>query len=258
LSASFPYGERFFMDSVRRYRDCTTGALKDQIGAFLSQEATHAREHLFFNSQVAEHNLGLAAMEARSEARLAFARTRGPLVQLGQTIALEHFTAILAHALLSDPRHLAGASDRIQAMWRWHAIEEIEHKAVAYDTFLVATCLHSGARRWALRVSTMVVATWLLFVTVGCNIADSFTADGINQPVTWARLFGHLLVQPGILRQVLTGYLAYFLPGFHPWQHDNRALLAKAEQSLARDYPGGAAGPPYVMKEAEIRVFRAR
>ena len=44
LSASFPYGERFFMDSVRRYRDCTTGALKDQIGAFLSQEATHARE----------------------------------------------------------------------------------------------------------------------------------------------------------------------------------------------------------------------
>jgi len=242
LSASFPYGERFFMDSVRRYRDCATGALKDQIVAFLSQEATHTREHVIFNSQVSEHNLSLAAMEARSEARLVLARTRGPLVQLGQTVALEHFTAILAHALLSDPRHLAGASDSTQAMWRWHAIEEIEHKAVAFDTFFAATCLHSGARRWALRVSTMVVATWLLFATVGCNIADSFTADGINRPLTWARLFGYLLVKPGILRQVLTGYLAYFLPGFHPWQHDNRALLAQAEQSLAHDYTDVAEG----------------
>ena len=241
LSASFPSGERFFMDSVRHFRGCASGGLREQIAAFLSQEAQHTREHIAFNSQIAQHNLGVAAMQARAEARLAIARTHVPLVQLGETIALEHITAILANALLSDPRHLAGASNRTQAMWRWHAIEEIEHKSVAYDTFFAATNLHSGARRWALRVSTMAAATWLLFATMGRNIADGFTADGINRPATWARLFGYLLVKPGILRQALPGYLSYFLPGFHPWQYDNRALITRAEQSLERDYANGAA-----------------
>ena len=54
-------------------------------------------------------------------------------------MALEHFTAILAHELLADPRHLAGADRETADLWRWHACEEIEHKGVAYDTWLNAT-----------------------------------------------------------------------------------------------------------------------
>src|SRR3546814_4024214 len=60
-------------------------------------------------------------------------------MQLAATCALEHFTAILANAVLSDPAHLVGADTEAQRMWRWHAVEEIEHKAVAYDTWLYAT-----------------------------------------------------------------------------------------------------------------------
>ena len=241
LSAAFPSGERLFMDSVQHFRDCTSGPLRDQITAFLVQEATHTREHLIFNSQIARNNPCMAAMLGRAEARLAISRTHPPLQQLGETIALEHFTAILANALLSDSRHLAGAPANVQAMWRWHAIEEIEHKAVAYDTFIAATNSFSSMRRWALRVSTMAVSTWLLIFTMGCNISDSFTANGINRPTTWARLFGYLLARPGILRQAFPGYCAYYLPGFHPWQHDNRTLVISTEQYLANDYPKGAA-----------------
>jgi uncharacterized protein len=240
LSATFPSGERLFMESVRNFRGCTSGPLRDQITAFLSQEATHAREHLIFNSQIAKNNPSIATMQGRAEARLAISRTRPPLLQLAETIALEHLTAILADALLSDSRHLAGAPENVQAMWRWHAIEEIEHKAVAYDTFVAATSSLFGARRWALRVSTMVASTWHLIVTIGRNISDSFTADGINRPTTWARLFWYLLARPGILRQALPGYFAYFLPGFHPWRHDNRALMISAELCLATGHPKGA------------------
>jgi uncharacterized protein len=241
LSAAFPSGERLFMDSVRYFRDCTSGPLRDQITAFLAQEANHTRAHLIFNSQIAKNNLSIAAMLGRAEARLAISRTRPPLQQLAETIALEHLTAILADALLSDSRHLAGAPENVQAMWRWHAVEEIEHKAVAYDTFVAATSSLSGARRWALRVSTMVASTWHLIITIGCNISDSFTADGINRSTTWARLFGYLLARPGILRQALPGYFTYFLPGFHPWRHDNRPLMISAEQHLANEHPKGAA-----------------
>uniref|UniRef100_B0SXL5 FF domain protein n=1 Tax=Caulobacter sp. (strain K31) TaxID=366602 RepID=B0SXL5_CAUSK len=237
LSVTFPLGERFFMDSVRHYRNLAPPALKSQIAAFLTQEAMHTREHIFFNKQVAEHGFDVAAMEQRTRRRLEFARSRPPLQQLGATVALEHFTAILAHALLADPRHLEGASEEAKAMWRWHAIEEIEHKAVAYDTYMLAAAGLPAWRRWLLRGTTMLAATQLLFATVGSNIADIFTADGINHGKSWRALFSFLLVRPGMLRQVLGAYFSYFLPGFHPWRHDNRGLMRDAERGLAQLYP---------------------
>lgn len=237
LSVTFPLGERFFMDSVRHYRGVAPPALKSQIAAFLAQEAMHTREHIFFNKQVAAHGFDVAAMEQRTRRRLDFARTRPPLQQLGATVALEHFTAILAHALLADPRHLEGASAEAKAMWRWHAIEEVEHKAVAYDTYILAAAGLPAWRRWTLRSMTMLAATQLLFATVGSNISDIFTSDGINTGKSWRKLFSFMLVRPGMLRQVLGSYFSYFLPGFHPWQHDNRILMQDAERSLAQLYP---------------------
>ncbi|MDR3507309.1 MAG: metal-dependent hydrolase [Caulobacteraceae bacterium] len=239
LSATFPHGERFFMDSVKRYRDIGSPTLQAQITAFVTQEAMHTREHLFFNKQAADHGYDMAAMEARTKTRLDYARTRRGIDQLGATVALEHFTAILAHALLADPRHMEGAPAEAKAMWRWHAIEEIEHKAVAYDTFITATRSMSGLRRWLLRSSVMVLATGLLMSTVGSNIADSFKTDGINRPASWLRLMKFMLVRPGMLRQVFGSYLAYFRPGFHPWSHDDRGLVTKAEQELSRHYEVG-------------------
>src|SRR3546814_16506286 len=61
-------------------------------------------------------------------------------------------------AIWPDPAHLAGADTEAQRMWRWHAIEEIEHKAVAFDTLLVAMRSRSGFRRWTLRSFTMLAA----------------------------------------------------------------------------------------------------
>jgi predicted metal-dependent hydrolase len=241
LSATFPLGERFFMESVRHFQSAAPAVLEAQIAAFSTQEATHAREHVFFNAQVAAHGYDLAAMEARTQVRIDFARRFPPLAQLGATVALEHFTAVLAHCLLADRRHLRGASDETAAMWRWHAIEEIEHKAVAFDTFMAASLELPSWRRWAVRVATMAIATWLLFSGVVGNMADMFTIDKINRSATWKRLLGFLAVRPGILRQALPGYLSYFLPGFHPWACDDRGMVAEAEQSLSAAYGVGAA-----------------
>jgi len=232
LSATFPLGERFFMDAVRRYRAEAPPALQAQIGAFISQEAMHTREHIFFNKQITGHGYDVGAMEARTKAMIDFARAQEPLAQLGATIALEHFTAILAHAVLADPRHLEKASDEARAMWRWHAIEEVEHKAVAFDTFMVAARDLRPARRWFMRCMTMMISTGRLVSTITLNMAEIFTADGINRPRTWARTIGFLFGRPGILRQILGDYLTYFLPRFHPWRRDDRALAAGAARDL--------------------------
>ncbi|HXU98916.1 MAG TPA: metal-dependent hydrolase [Caulobacteraceae bacterium] len=241
LSATFPQGERFFMDAVRRYRQRAAPELAGQIAAFLSQEAMHTREHIFFNRQIAANGFDVAAMEARTKAILDFARTQEPLKQLAATAALEHFTAILAHAVLTDPRHLAGAPDEARDMWRWHAVEEIEHKAVAFDTFAAASGGLRAPRRWLLRAASMIVATRLLFTTVGANMGEIFAAGGLDRRRAWRRAAGFLLARPGILRQVAGAYLAYFLPGFHPWKRDDRALAARAAATLGRHAAQAAA-----------------
>lgn len=241
LSVTFPQGERFFMDSVRRYRSQLEGPLADQVTAFITQEAMHTREHIAFNRQVAGQGYDLAALEARTRQRLDFARSRHPRLQLGATIALEHFTAVLAHALLSDPRHLEGAEPEARNLWRWHAIEEIEHKSVAYDVFMAVTKDISAFRRWHIRLWTMIMATLILHAVVGRNMRDLLAHDGVRGWKAWAGTMKLLWLRPGMLRQAFRPYLAYFAPGFHPWQEDDRGLIRAAERELADLYPAAAA-----------------
>ena len=233
LSATFPLGERFFMDAVRNFAHLGAPKLKAEIAAFTTQEAVHSREHVFFNNQVAAHGYDMAEMQARTRARVDFAHSRPPLAQLAATVALEHFTAILAHAALSDPRHFADAGDEARAMWTWHAIEEVEHKAVAFDTFMLAAAGLSASRRWLLRASAMVFATTTLLSTVMANMTTMFRADGIDNASTWLRVAGFLFGRPGIFRQVFIAYLSFYRPGFHPWEVDDRSLINLPEAALA-------------------------
>ena len=241
LSATFPQGERFFMDAVRRYRAEAPPPLSGQIAAFLSQEALHTREHLVFNHQIADNGFDVTAMEARTKATLDLAREQDPLFQLAATVALEHFTAILARAILSDERHLSAASPEARALWRWHAIEEIEHKAVAFDTFMIAARPLTAFRRWRLRVGSMIMATSLLISTVGRNMAGMFATAELSGAGTWTKVVRFLWAKPGILRQLLGEYLAYFAPGFHPWRQDDRALAEQAAGGLLGYSPDSAA-----------------
>jgi len=117
LSASFPQGERFFMDAVRRYRNADDPRLREQIAAFLAQEALHSREHLVFNNDIARQGYDFAAIDAYLRSRFDFGRKLPPRNQLCATIALEHFTAILAHALLGKGDDLAAAPPELRRMW---------------------------------------------------------------------------------------------------------------------------------------------
>lgn len=239
LSATFPQGERFFMEAVKAHRDMAAGPLREQISAFLFQESMHSREHVVFNEIAARAGYDMKPLEARTGRRLAWGRKRLPVEQLAATCALEHFTAILANALLADPAHLEGASDDARALWRWHAMEEIEHKAVAYDTFLAVTKDWHPLRRWRMRVRAMIYATVLFYISIGANLRDLFRQDGIDNPATWLRTVGYLWFKPGIARQVMSVYFSYYRPGFHPWEHDDRDLLASTEREFA-DQPVGA------------------
>ena len=232
LSAAFPQGETFFIEAVRRFRDRTDGKLQEQIAAFVQQEAAHTREHVVFNRLIKGAGYETSTMDAQTRRRLDVARSRHPVVQLAITVALEHFTAIMAHALLTDRNPLPGAPPEVLRLWQWHAIEEVEHKAVAYDTFLAVTCDLSPARRWALRCHVMLLLSLQFWYSNFQRMADFFRQDGMNTPRTWWRVMKYLWFTPGMMRKIFLPYLSFYRPGFHPWDHDDRPLIAEFERRL--------------------------
>jgi predicted metal-dependent hydrolase len=233
LSVTFPKGEAFFVESVRAFREGTPPKLAAEIKAFTTQEVMHSREHVQFNKRAVDAGYDIAELEERVEWRLSLTRDRPPIVNLAATMCLEHFTAILANQLLRNPRHLGRADPENAALWRWHSIEEIEHKGVAYDTWLFATRSLPRFKRWKIKAKVMLFVTRNFVVDRSVGTLNLLRQDGITGARAWARMLWFTWVRPGMLRKILGAWLAFFLPGFHPWNHDDRALIATAERGLA-------------------------
>lgn len=225
LSTTFPAGESFFVESVRAFRADTPPKLAEQIKAFTTQEAIHSREHDAFNARASNAGYDLERLEAQVAKRLAITRGKPPILSLAATMALEHFTAILAHQLLSNPAHLEGAEKDAADLWRWHALEEIEHKGVAYDTWLHATRDWPRMKRWKLKARVMLYVTRNFLVDRTSGALDLMRQDGITGARAWRMLLNYLWVRPGMFRKIAGAWFRFFLPGFHPWNEDDSHLL---------------------------------
>ena len=222
LSVFFPAGERFFIASVNAHRaHVRDPRLAADVRGFAGQEGCHGREHERYNELLRSQGYPVRAMEERVVRLLARVRALTPRRwQLAATCALEHFTALMAHLLLSDERMLAGADPTMAALWRWHAAEENEHKAVAFEVFRAA----GGS--YAERVGLMAVATVIFWAKVLEHQLRMMSVDGtLLSPREWLALARFLFVRPGGMLSLVRPYLAYYRPGFHPWDLDNRALL---------------------------------
>jgi predicted metal-dependent hydrolase len=210
LSATFPEGEAFFVESVHRYRDGAPPRLAKEIQAFTTQEAIHSREHAVFNKAATEAGYDLTRLEQRVHWRLGLVRERPPIAALAATMA------------------------ESAALWKWHAAEEIEHKGVAYDTWLFATRDWPVSKRWKVKAKVMLLVTRNFIVDRTLGSLELLRQDGITGPRAWAGLLWYMWVRPGMMRKIFSAWAKYFLPGFHPWNEDDRHLIAGFD--LAGDY----------------------
>lgn len=232
LSATFPRGETMFIEAVKAFRDDAPPKLEAEIRAFVKQEINHTREHIAFNKAAVDAGYDLSKIDARLDEVFALIRSRPQIVNLAATIALEHYTAIMANEFLANPRHFKNAEPETAAMWRWHAMEEIEHKGVAFDTYIHATRGWSRWRRWKLKSLMMMLITYNFIKNRWNDTLDLLAQDGLTGWKVKARLAWYLVGTPGVLRKIAPHWFAYFLPGFHPWNHDDRALIGKAESAF--------------------------
>jgi predicted metal-dependent hydrolase len=230
LSLFFPPGERFFVAAVKRHAHLVDDErLRAEVQAFCEQEGFHSREHVRYNRMLEAQGLPATALETRVERILrVVTRVLRPRARLAATCALEHFTATLGQYVLADPRLMAGANPTMKALWEWHAAEEIEHKAVAWDVY-VKSGQHLAERRIIMALATVIF--WSLVLEQQVRF---MYRDGILFSLReWRSLFRFLFVEPGSFRKMWSRYLDYYRPGFHPWQHDNRALVEEWKRGYA-------------------------
>ena len=222
LSATFPEGERFFVDSVRHYQKNVSPELAAQVSGFIGQEAHHGREHDAFNQCMQRKGLPMDSIEQFVKGGMKFLRQRlSPERQLAMTCALEHFTAILAEMALENPDFFGPMDERVKALWYWHAIEESEHKAVAFDVF------QDQVGSYWIRSSQMAINTVEFIFFTSVHTYSLFKARGIHRD--WRmhlKGFNEMLgANPGWLRKMGKAYWSYYKPSFHPWQRDTSRAM---------------------------------
>lgn len=224
LSCMFPEGERMFMRAVRHYQDqITDPELQKDVHAFIGQEAHHGKEHQSFNHLMAKKDLPVAMIENFVKKAIAFEeKNLSKARMLAKTCALEHFTAMFAEMVLERPEFLDGIDERLKPLWLWHAVEESEHKAVAYDVYQTAV-----GGYW-LRVSEMAVTSVLFSFFTGLHTVQLMAAAGeLRNFKAIAQGLNKLVGRKGFFKGMLPQYLAYYHPKFHPNQRDSTVLRNK-------------------------------
>ena len=130
LSTFFPEGERFFIKSVRKYRDVVdrTSDLGIDISRFIGQEAFHSVAHEQLNKKLYTYKYADLTKQVNFWLTLAFKVS--PKFSLHTTAILEWYTAYLAKQVLADRYDMTEAEKKL---WYVHATEEWEHRHVAED-----------------------------------------------------------------------------------------------------------------------------
>lgn len=226
LSAVFPDGEDFFVRSVRAAVDeITDPELAKDVEGFIGQESMHGREHRMLNDKLAElgyptHAIGryVRAVTVPRE------RIQTKRANLAFTAALEHYTASLAENLLSHEEARAEIAHRgFRSLLMWHALEESEHKAVAFDVYK-----HVGGTE-RMRLVTMWITHLTFILETGTWTVISLARDAYarRHPVKVAKSLWRLRRSPFTTPEAVHRLFEYHRPGFHPNDRDTSELIAK-------------------------------
>ena len=219
LSLTFPDGERYFIQSVRLFRDQIQDPdLKQRVADFIRQEAQHGIAHDKMNQVMKDQGMPVDQFIQRLNKVFKFElKYRSPQYNIAMTAAAEHLTALMAETFYGEKDTLQDAHPYVRALFAWHAIEEMEHRDVAFDVMQQVGNVPEVTRKMAL-----VLTTGLMFGFTLYRANVMLRCDGFNRTqrlkmnvrgLQW--LFG----KQGKLRKMQSQYRDWFKPDFHPSQH---------------------------------------
>ncbi|MEL6345795.1 MAG: metal-dependent hydrolase [Myxococcota bacterium] len=168
----FPEAERFFIRSVHAHFDQVIDpAQRATVRQFIGQEAQHGRSHEQALDLLRSQGFHIDGWLSRYRKSIHhFERIAPARLCLSVTAAAEHFTARIAECWLTEGR-MDQVPPEMAAMLGWHAAEEIEHKAVAFDVLQIVDA------RWGLRVLGAVLAALFLLTLLVSATASLLWQD---------------------------------------------------------------------------------
>jgi len=226
LALFLPILEKLVVLSIKKaLKDNLSAKLKSEVESLVAQEAIHGAEFSRFNKKLFlqhYHNM------QPSQYSLGFFRLIAYLLnKISSTFhyslsaAGEHFTAISADLFLRSPKWFEGVPAPLSAIWRWHCIEEIEHKTVAYDVF------QAKNGRYFIRILGMLLMTVVFILMYVKPIWQMMKEDKNHKKISfYLQAFQYYWGKNGLGRALFKPYLQYFKPSFHPSQQDNQVLIA--------------------------------
>ncbi len=217
LAMAFPDGERYFIESVRLVRDqITDSRLQQEVRDFIRQEAQHGMAHEKYNDMMRRQGLPVDHLLDGFNRRFnAMLKNRPAKINLAITAASEHLTALMAECFFAHQDTLADVDPNMRALLAWHAIEEMEHRAVVFDVMN-----HVGLNTPGLRARALLMTTLMMYGFTLYRANELLKGDGFDA-IERARLFAGGLPwlfgpRKGILAPMRSAYLQWFKPDFHP------------------------------------------
>ncbi|MFB0982773.1 MAG: metal-dependent hydrolase [Acinetobacter towneri] len=219
LSLTFPDGERYFIQSVRLFRDQIQDPdLKQRVADFIRQEAQHGIAHDKMNQVMKDQGMPVDQFIQRLNKVFKFElKYRSPQYNIAMTAAAEHLTALMAETFYGEKDTLQDAHPYVRALFAWHAIEEMEHRDVAFDVMQQVGNVPEVTRKMALVLTTGLMFGFTLYRANVMLKCDGFNrTQRLNMNVRGLQwLFG----KQGKLRKMQSQYRDWFKPDFHPSQH---------------------------------------
>lgn len=223
FSATLPEGEAHFIHSVRQFQDkITDPVLMAQVRAFIGQEGHHSKEHDTFNSAMKMNGFDLGRIEKRMKSMTQLWKSKlSPTKNLAMTVCAEHFTALLADFTLSKhPEVLEMMTPQVRKIWAWHSIEEIEHKAVAFDVYDQFV----GDRKLLRRTMVEVSAQMMIM-----SMINGLTLMPLSELTNWSMWKEAFGIMGKLHRSSWSDYKDFYKIDFHPWQHNSSEGLKNAK-----------------------------
>lgn len=226
MSILFPIGEKMFIDSVREHKDqISDPKLLKEMSGFFGQEGFHRREHQRFNEQLCKHRgYDLQRLEKPIARGEKLANKHFTAIQrLAATVAAEHFTGSFADLILTQDHWFGNASPAMKQLWQWHAAEELEHKAVAFDVFKAV----DGDEK--VRAKAMRQTVFFLTIDIMRGAMHMLRKDKkLWKLATWKQAYQFLFAKnTGLFPSMRPYYRDFFREDFHPWDQDNQELLGQ-------------------------------
>ncbi len=214
-STTVPEGERFIVRTAEHARELSADQeLKDRAGVLIHEETAHARMHDAYNQYLQTQGFHSLKYNAETKRLVYFLEKRFSLFERLATCAMiEHFTAIFSKQVL-DSGVLEGedVDERMDRVWSWHCLEELEHRSTAFDLYR-----ELGGGYFTRVYMAAVTSALFAFVHTKCLIEFLAEKKVLWKWSTWIVGVPYIFGKKGVYRLFLTDWILFFKPGFHPY-----------------------------------------